>query len=202
MLGPTDASHLKVSGPRVLSGDLKAIGSKNSSLAALAASLLTAERVDLHEVPILADVDVKLEILTDLGCKVERQGNTCQIQANFQRPGVPSQERCGWLRSSFYLLGPLLARFGQAMVPLPGGGCHWQSPGRPALGIHAVAGGADISGTGLGLCPYRQKRRKVPTTEGGDSCSGHPNGRRDLQLDDGCRFGQRRYTYRQRRQRA
>ena len=110
-----------VRGARQLSGSLKIGGSKNAILPILAAAILTNEEVVLHNCPRLLDVENMLRILQQLGCEVTAQGDALRLDASgvdvWQMPDHLSRE----LRSSIFMLGPMLGRFGQARFTYPGG---------------------------------------------------------------------------------
>ncbi len=105
-----------------LSGTVVPAGNKNAALPLLACALLTEERVTLHNVPRIRDTEALLDLLADLGVTVERpEPNTVVLcAANVHKTEVDSAlaER---IRASFLAAGPLLARFGSATMPPPGG---------------------------------------------------------------------------------
>ena len=96
-------------------------GSKNAALYALAAALLTAEPVVLRNVPEIADIGEMAEVLRDLGAAVSIDGTTVSIEARELTKTVADAERVAALRASFLVMGPLLARLGEAACPPPGG---------------------------------------------------------------------------------
>src|SRR3954463_6322310 len=105
-----------------LSGTVVPAGNKNAALPLLACALLTEERVTLHNVPRIRDTEALLDLLADLGVTVDRpEPNTVVLcAANVHKTEVDSAlaER---IRASFLAAGPLLARFGSAVMPPPGG---------------------------------------------------------------------------------
>ncbi len=114
---------LVVQGGRPLRGRLKVHGAKNSILPVLAASLLNCSRAEicLEKVPVLNDVRSMLQILSSLGVRVRQNGadvflRTDQVE-RYHVPDVLMQE----MRSSIFLIGPLLARLGRARICYPGG---------------------------------------------------------------------------------
>ena len=127
MTGPTTASqnslteHLAVQGGKFLKGTLKVSGAKNSALVLMTASLLTREVVELCNVPELTDIAGMVDILRCLGVGVERSKNRIRLQADGLSNAEPPYELVNSLRASFFSIGPLLGRLGQAKVPLPGG---------------------------------------------------------------------------------
>lgn len=96
-------------------------GSKNAALYALAAALLTADPVVLRNVPEIADIGEMAEVLRDLGAAVSIDGTTVSIEARELTKTVADAERVAALRASFLVMGPLLARLGEAACPPPGG---------------------------------------------------------------------------------
>lgn len=112
---------LRITGGVPLAGDIHVSGSKNASLPIMAAALLAAGKNELRNVPDLADIKTLGHLLTQLGCVVERRNQTLIIDATniiqFEAP----YELVRTMRASILVLGPLLARFGQAKVSLPGG---------------------------------------------------------------------------------
>lgn len=110
-----------VEGGRKLKGTIKISGSKNACLPILVASLLTDDKVILHRVPNLRDVRTTLKILTALGKKVSYKNGTVTITADGQLKNTLPYELVKQMRASFWVAGPLLARFKSAEIPLPGG---------------------------------------------------------------------------------
>ena len=110
-----------VEGGRRLKGVVKISGSKNACLPILVASLLTDEPFVLHRVPNLRDVRTTLKILTALGKKAQYENGTVTITADGNLKNVLPYELVKQMRASFWVAGPLLARFKEAVIPLPGG---------------------------------------------------------------------------------
>ena len=114
-------SILRVRGGARLRGTLAVQGSKNAALPILAATLLVKEPIRLLNCPRLRDVGNMLHILESLGCKVWREGGDLVVDSGgasgFVLPDALSKE----LRSSIFLLGSVLSRFGEADAPYPGG---------------------------------------------------------------------------------
>ncbi len=112
---------LKITGGAPLAGEVKVGGAKNAALPILAAALLTADELTLENVPLLADVSTMGRLLTGMGARVQRDGSRVLVQA--AKIGVleAPYELVKTMRASILVLGPLLARFGQARVSLPGG---------------------------------------------------------------------------------
>lgn len=110
-----------VRGGRKLEGTIRVDGAKNAALPILAASVLTEETVVLQGVPMISDVRKMTDILTMLGCRIRRDGHTLTLDAGglnrTEMPDALSKQ----IRSSIFLLGPILSRFRQATVTYPGG---------------------------------------------------------------------------------
>jgi UDP-N-acetylglucosamine 1-carboxyvinyltransferase len=106
-----------------LTGEVRVTGAKNSVLKLMAAALLAEGTTVLHEVPDILDVEYMAELLRRLGCEVMRDPATRTVSITV--PEVPSHKAdydlVRKLRASINVLGPLLARCGQADVALPGG---------------------------------------------------------------------------------
>jgi UDP-N-acetylglucosamine 1-carboxyvinyltransferase len=103
-----------------LAGDLCVSGSKNAALPEMAAALLTKDRVTLHNVPRVTDTALMADILTGLGGSVEGQG-TVALSMEGARGTDVHDDLGRRMRATIVLLGALLARFGSARVPRPGG---------------------------------------------------------------------------------
>ena len=105
-----------------LSGTVVPAGNKNAALPLLAACLLTDQQVVLHNVPKIRDTEALLDLLANLGVKVERRdGNTVVLQADEVRTTDVDADLAERIRASVLVGGPLLARFGSALLPPPGG---------------------------------------------------------------------------------
>ncbi|MGZ4391389.1 MAG: UDP-N-acetylglucosamine 1-carboxyvinyltransferase, partial [Gaiellaceae bacterium] len=116
------AESFVIEGGRPLQGRIRASGNKNGALPILAACLLTAEQVLLHNVPRIVDVETMIELLNDIGVEAEWVGpNDVQVHAAAVLKYELDQELCSRMRASFLLAGPLLARVGRVSAPPPGG---------------------------------------------------------------------------------
>ncbi|WP_127533514.1 UDP-N-acetylglucosamine 1-carboxyvinyltransferase [Paenibacillus kobensis] len=112
---------LVIEGGKPLSGTIAIQGAKNAALPILAASMLVSGTVTIDHVPKLLDIDVMLSILRDLGCKADHIGDTVVLDtSSAHSPHVP-ETLMRQMRSSIFLMGPLLARFGEVHVYQPGG---------------------------------------------------------------------------------
>ena len=104
-----------------LRGTIDIGGAKNAVLPVLAAAILTEQACELQNVPALSDVESMCMLIESLGVQVERDAQSLKINARNVNAVDASYELVGKLRASFLIMGPLLARFGRAKVPLPGG---------------------------------------------------------------------------------
>ena len=115
-------SHLNIKGGCRLEGETDIQGAKNSVLPILAATLLTADEVELRGCPRLRDVDASVHILGDLGCKTRWEGeNTLLVDTRGLDGFTISDRLCREMRSSAIFLGAVLARQGRAELSYPGG---------------------------------------------------------------------------------
>ncbi|MBL0728203.1 UDP-N-acetylglucosamine 1-carboxyvinyltransferase [Piscinibacter sp. HJYY11] len=115
---------LLIKGGRQLQGEVMISGAKNAALPELCATLLTAEPVTLTNVPRLQDVNTTLKLLRMMGVQAERsesQPDTVSINASNVTSREATYDLVKTMRASILVLGPLLARFGEAKVSLPGG---------------------------------------------------------------------------------
>ena len=120
------ATIFEVEGGHQLKGEIVPQGAKNEALQILCATLLTEERVVVHNIPHIEDVMQLIDLLRTMGVEVERlEGNTYAFRArNIDLDYLRSEDyrkRCGRLRGSVMMMGPLLARFGVAYTSKPGG---------------------------------------------------------------------------------
>lgn len=115
-----------VRGGARLAGEVAVSGAKNAALPVLISALLTAEPCRYERVPRLADIHTTLKLLAALGVKIDKESWACgrgdlQLCAENVNKFEASYELVKTMRASFLVLGPLLARFGQARVSTPGG---------------------------------------------------------------------------------
>ena len=106
---------------RPLRGEVRMSGAKNAVLPAIAASLLTSEEVRLTNVPRVKDVETILTLIAGLGAEARADGGRVSLRVPKIRSDEASYELVRAMRASILVLGPLVARYGQAVVPLPGG---------------------------------------------------------------------------------
>jgi UDP-N-acetylglucosamine 1-carboxyvinyltransferase len=119
-------SSFIVEGGHRLSGEIVPQGAKNEALQVICAVLLTTEKITISNLPDISDVNNLILILNDMGVTTHRvDAHTCTFQADNVDPEYLQTAdfiaRCAFLRGSVMIVGPLLARFGRAMIPRPGG---------------------------------------------------------------------------------
>ena len=114
-----------IEGGHPLSGEIQPQGAKNEALQVICATLLTSEKVTIHNIPQIRDVMTLIQLLKDVGVKVAADGNTYTFQADeLNLDYLQSNEfvqKCAQLRGSVMMIGPLLARMGKATIAKPGG---------------------------------------------------------------------------------
>ena len=112
---------LRIIGGVPLAGEVRVGGAKNAALPILAATLLTGDEVVLENVPQLADITTMGRLLAGMGARLARDGDRVVARADAIGSAEAPYELVKTMRASILVLGPLLARFGQARVSLPGG---------------------------------------------------------------------------------
>ena len=112
---------LVIEGGFPLKGEVIISGAKNAALPILISSLLCDETLNLKNVPNLQDIKTCIALLSALGVSVKRQGNDCFLDANDVNNFDAPYELVKTMRASILVLGPLLAKYGEAKVSLPGG---------------------------------------------------------------------------------
>ena len=110
-----------IEGGAPLHGEVEVSGAKNAALKLVAAALLAPGSTNLHNVPRIKDVDTMLAVLDGLGVETEFWGNTLQIEAGELASYTAPYDLVRQMRASIVVLGPLVARFGEAEVSAPGG---------------------------------------------------------------------------------
>jgi UDP-N-acetylglucosamine 1-carboxyvinyltransferase len=141
---------LVIEGGRPLSGAIKIHGAKNAALPILAAAMMAEGTVQIRNVPNLSDIQVMLNILQALGCRTAHEGDTVTVNTLPAHSFHIPEDLMSQMRSSIFLMGPLLARFGRVQVYQPGGcaigerkiDLHLQ--GLRALGAHIEESGNTI----------------------------------------------------------
>ena len=117
----SESEIIVVEGNSTLSGEVRVSGAKNSALKLIAASLLGQGKSVIHNVPLISDISVMSEVLKCLGATVERSGHTIHIDTAPVNSHETPYELVSKMRASISVLGPLIGRFGQARVAMPGG---------------------------------------------------------------------------------
>ena len=112
---------LTIIGGKPLQGEVTLGGAKNVALKLMVASLLTEDKLVIENVPEIRDVKLMIEVLTSLGVKISRNGNTVTAQNDHTNQSRVPLDIGARLRTSSMVIGPLLARYGKAMIPNPGG---------------------------------------------------------------------------------
>ncbi|CAM3607379.1 UDP-N-acetylglucosamine 1-carboxyvinyltransferase [Bordetella sputigena] len=150
---------LRITGGAPLRGEVAVSGAKNAALPILCAGLLTADALTLRNVPELNDISTMLRLLGQVGARAERQSDgIVTVQADQVDKLEAPYELVKTMRASILVLGPLLARFGEARVSLPGGCSIGQRPvDQHIKGLAAL--GADIK-LEHGFVVARAKRLK------------------------------------------
>lgn len=111
----------KITGKSRIAGEVTISGSKNAALPLLAAMLLPNDETVLHNVPTLKDTETLVKLIAGTGVKIKKEGNTVVADARTVTDYYAPYELVRTMRASILVLGPLLARFGEAEVSLPGG---------------------------------------------------------------------------------
>ena len=132
-------ASFKIKGGKKLAGEITPQGAKNEVLQILSAVLLTSEKITINNIPDIVDVNKLIEILGDLGVEIEKLGKGSY---SFQADNINLEylysddfrDKGGRLRGSIMIVGPLLARFGKAAIPRPGG----DKIGRRRLDTHFI----------------------------------------------------------------
>jgi UDP-N-acetylglucosamine 1-carboxyvinyltransferase len=125
-----------IEGGHSLSGEVRPSGNKNAALPLLAACLLSDERLTLHNVPRIGDIETQLELLGDLGVDITwPDTHTVTLQAHTLRSSTPNPALFQRTRGSVTLIGPMLARAGRIDLPAPGG----DKIGRRRIDTHLLA---------------------------------------------------------------
>ena len=113
--------RIQVSGGKPLVGETAIQGAKNAALPLMAAAVLHKGTTVLHNCPDIADVSCMRLLLEDLGCQTEFRNHTMYIDASVIRKTEPDAELTAQMRGSVLLMGSLLGRMGEVILPFPGG---------------------------------------------------------------------------------
>jgi len=118
-------SSFEITGSRRLAGDITPQGAKNEALQVICACLLTREKITIHNVPAIRDVNKLIELLASLGVQITRSGSSVSFEAGEIDFGYlrtkEFRDKVGSLRGSIMILGPMLGRYRKGFVFLPGG---------------------------------------------------------------------------------
>ena len=113
---------LKIQGGHSLSGEINISGSKNAALSIIAASIMTEERIVLENIPHLEDITTMIRLIAGMGVSITlAEGNKLILDSSKIRNYLAPYDLVKTMRASILVLGPLIARFGEATVSLPGG---------------------------------------------------------------------------------
>ncbi|MCB1844855.1 MAG: UDP-N-acetylglucosamine 1-carboxyvinyltransferase, partial [Halioglobus sp.] len=110
-----------ITGNGPLHGEVSIAGAKNAALPIIAAALLSAEPLRISNVPAVRDIDTALRLMAMLGASVERDDDELLLRCDAITSVRAPYELVKTMRGAILMLGPLLARFGEARVSLPGG---------------------------------------------------------------------------------
>jgi len=114
-------SKLIIGGKRRLAGRIRVAGNKNAAAPVLAATLLTDQPLRLGNIPDIDDVRIFVDMLRSLGARIEPAGESWEVSTSGVDSARPDRRLGRQIRMSLLLAGPLLARFGRAVLPFPGG---------------------------------------------------------------------------------
>lgn len=150
------ASYI-INGGEPLSGELRIHGAKNAALPILAASILASGEQELEDIPQLLDIRVMLDILQSIGVRTQQEGNSVHINCSSLSTTHIPDHLMRKMRSSIFLMGPILAKCGEVTVTRPGGCAIGERPidlhlaGLEALGatIHKEGGTIHCQSTQL-----------------------------------------------------
>ena len=114
-------SKFIIEGGHKLQGEIDVAGNKNSALKLIPATLLADSPMVLTNVPNISDVQVMIDIITELGAKVKYEGHRLEVDPSSLTSYDPNPDLCAKIRASVVLAAPLLVRFGKTVVTPPGG---------------------------------------------------------------------------------
>ena len=118
-------ASFRIEGGHLLTGEIRPQGAKNEALQVICATLLTGDKVTIHNIPNIRDVNNLIQLLSDIGVKITKRENTYVFQADALNMAFLASdefvEKCAQLRGSVMMIGPLLARMGKAVIAKPGG---------------------------------------------------------------------------------
>lgn len=148
---------LRIQGGRQLSGSVRIDGAKNAALPILAATTIVGGTHEISNVPDLRDINTMLQILESLGCRTSRNGDTVTVDSSDIHSTQIPEPLMQRMRSSIFLMGPLIARFGEVETFQPGGcaigerkmDIHFS--GLEELGVEFLQSGDSIKGRATAL---------------------------------------------------
>jgi UDP-N-acetylglucosamine 1-carboxyvinyltransferase len=114
-------SRFIIQGGQSLSGEIKVSGAKNAALKMMTAALLTDEQIYLKNVPDISDIRTMKDILVKLGAKINFDQHQMAVDCSGVKVHRPDYELVKHMRGSVVIIGPLLSRFGEVVIPQPGG---------------------------------------------------------------------------------
>src|SRR5258705_5974237 len=156
--------RLIVTGGRPLEGEVRISGAKNAALPMMCAALLSEQPLRLANVPRLMDTATMAKLLGQLGAEVERSENEWVLHAKALSNPVATYDLVKTMRASILVLGPLLARCGEAKVSLPGGCAIGARPvDQHIKGLQAMGAEIDIEHGFIGARAKRLKRTRIVT---------------------------------------
>ena len=147
-----------IRGGKPLYGTVRVQGSKNGALAILAGCLAVSSVSVLENVPRVTDVEVTLDILRGFGCKVKREGDRVTVDSRAATLDTLPLWLMAKLRSSVLFLGAMLARFGEAAIPMPVGSVLGPRPVDLHLAALQAMGAELLLEDGMILCPKSKLR--------------------------------------------
>ena len=163
-------ASILVSGGRKIVGTARVSGAKNAALPILAATLIARGPVELTDCPHLSDVENMLKILRSLGVSCSLEAGTAYIDAAKAERCIMPQSISKEIRSSIFMLGPLLGRFGRAVCTFPGG---WDV-GRRGIDLRRLPGALRAGGCGVGgVCDVPTGAQCPAERLRGGTLSGH-----------------------------
>jgi len=159
-------SKFLIKGPAKLSGEIEVMGAKNAAMKLIAACVLIPEKVILENMPDILDIQVIIDILTQNGAQITRDGHRLTIDTAGLSDSNPDPQLVQKMRGSIVLIGPYLSRFGKISIPKPGGDAIGARPivdhlnGFKQLGVNVSENNGifsleqnELLGTDIDLCP-------------------------------------------------
>ena len=112
---------LIISGGRRLEGELRVTAAKNSVLPLIACCIMSEEEIHIHNCPQIADIFSMIDIIRAIGGSAELKNGTLSVNCKYANPQLVTADLTSSIRSSVFILGPILARFHYADISYPGG---------------------------------------------------------------------------------